>query len=113
MAPLGSPNVNLNMQKLGGIASVVDESQFLEIVALQLEQTLASIGGQNCEYEITTVMLAVNETPCIMLTWELYGIPFYQCAAVKKADIYMAMITTTSLEEGQEEQLMSYWSELD
>ena len=114
MDPSGSPNVNLNLQKLEDyISALVNEESFLEIIALQLENTLASVGGKNCEYEITTVQMAGEDVPCITLSWELYGLPVYQCATVKKVDNYMAIITATSMADDSAEQLMSNWSSLD
>ena len=113
MAPLGSPNVNLNLQRMDGAAAFINEQAYLELIAMQLESTLASVGGKNCEYEITTVQMAGEEVPCIQLYWELYTIPVYQCAAIQKADNYMAVITATSMSEGEAEQLMGNWSRLD
>ncbi|MBQ6549954.1 MAG: leucine-rich repeat domain-containing protein [Lachnospiraceae bacterium] len=113
-AALGSPNVNLNLQAMDPtVADYIDESMYLNIMSSLLEESLTSMGGQNIEFEISTVEFAGEETPCIRLSWELYGIPFYQCAVARKEGSYIALTTCTSLEEGQEDELLSGWSYLE
>lgn len=98
--------VNVNLEKLTGIARLIDESDYVEQSLESLSEPLESMGIENVQTETGEMEFAGATHKTISIEGEFMGTKIYEKLVCVKCSGYMAVVTVCTWQENTTDQVL-------
>lgn len=98
--------VNVNLEKLSGIARLIDESDYVEQSLASLSEPLESMGIENVQMETGEMEFAGATHKTVSVEGDFMGIKVYEKLVCVKCSGYMAVVTVCTWQENTTDQVL-------
>ena len=104
--------VNTGIEKLNGVAMLVDENKYIELSDPQVVEMLGSMGIENITSTRMETEVAGKKRATLLIQGEYSGVPVYEkMVCIKKAG-YMFVMTTCTWGEDKTDEVLSNFYEI-
>lgn len=104
--------VNTGIEKLNGVAMLVDENKYIELSDPQVVEMLGSMGIENITSTRMETEVAGKKRATLLIQGEYSGVPVYEKMVCIKKSGYMFVITTCTWGEDKTDEVLSNFYEI-
>ena len=104
--------VNTGIEKLNGVAMLVDENKYVELSAPQVEEMLGSMGIENISSTQMETEVAGKKRATLFIQGEYSGVPVYEKMVCIKKSSYMFVMTACTWVEDTTDVVLSNFYEI-
>ena len=104
--------VNTGIEKLNGVAMLVDENKYIELSDPQVVEMLGSMGIENITSTRMETEVAGKKRATLLIQGEYSGVPVYEKMVCIKKSGYMFVMTTCTWGEDKTDEVLSNFYEM-
>lgn len=104
--------VNTGIEKLNGVAMLVDENKYIELSDPQVVEMLGSMGIENITSTRMETEVAGKKRATLLIQGEYSGVPVYEKMVCIKKSGYMFVMTTCTWGEDKTDEVLSNFYEI-
>ena len=104
--------VNTGIEKLNGVAMLVDENKYIELSDPQIVEMLGSMGIENITSTRMETEVAGKKRATLLIQGEYSGVPVYEKMVCIKKSGYMFVMTTCTWGEDKTDEVLSNFYEI-
>lgn len=104
--------VNTGIEKLNGVAMLVDENKYIELSDPQVVEMLGSMGIENITSTRMETEVAGKKRATLLIQGEYFGVPVYEKMVCIKKSGYMFVMTTCTWGEDKTDEVLSNFYEI-
>ena len=105
-------SVNTGIEKLNGVAMLVDENKYIELSDPQVVEMLGSMGIENITSTRMETEVAGKKRATLLIQGEYSGVPVYEKMVCIKKSGYMFVMTTCTWGEDKTDEVLSNFYEI-